>query len=168
VPPRADRGNPLRGEPRRRLAQALADRFQRGDASIQQLATEYGRRPSTIRRLLQEAGVTMDDGPMVGVPVNRLASTLASRYRNGASIAALVRQTGIDRRAIRALLISAGISLPERGTRPDDMADMLALRYHEGASIRDLADLAGCSYSTIRTLLLDSGVTLRTQRGTET
>jgi lambda repressor-like predicted transcriptional regulator len=166
--PSSGRPEPLRGQRRQQLAHTLASRFRRGETSIHKLATELGRRPSTVRRLLNEAGIEVGDGPIVGAAEPHLASELARRYHGGASIAALARQTGIDRRAIRRLLVSAGVSLPDRGARPDGMADTLIQRYNQGASIRSLAALAGCSYSTVRTLLLDEGVTLRSRSSSST
>lgn len=46
----------LRGQERVELAAQLAQRFFAGRVSIQNLASEVGRRSSLIRRLLDEAG----------------------------------------------------------------------------------------------------------------
>ncbi|ALG06251.1 hypothetical protein AOZ06_04285 [Kibdelosporangium phytohabitans] len=107
----------------------------------------------------------VDDGPIVGTDESSLAAELARRYLRGATITDLGRQTGIDRRVIRRHLIDAGVSLPDRGARPNALAETLVERYQRGASIRSLADFAGCSYSTVRALLLDEGVTLRSRSG---
>jgi transposase-like protein len=158
----------LRGERRQELASTLAAEFEQGTTSIFQLAAEHDRRPSTVRRLLNEAGVRVHDGPFVGTPEPQLVAELARRYQRGTSIAGLVRLTGIDRRAIRRLLETAGISLPERPSRPENLRESLVRDYQAGASIRTLADEYGCSYGIARRLLLDAGIALRPRALTET
>jgi lambda repressor-like predicted transcriptional regulator len=151
----------LRGKRRERIAAEVAERFTRERVSVHELANELGRRPSVVRRLLDEAGVRAAGTPCVGISEQETASTLARRYSHGASISALVRQTGLDKRVIRNLLSSVGVVLPVRHSPTGEQAEWIADRYRAGASIRALAASTGCSYGTIRAALLANGVSLR-------
>jgi hypothetical protein len=106
---------PLRGHEREQVAAALAQRFVHEHVTIHELAREVGRRPSLVRRLLNEAGVCAENSPCVGVGESEVTATLARRYRSGVSIERLSEETGIDRRAVRRLLCDAGVSPPECG-----------------------------------------------------
>jgi lambda repressor-like predicted transcriptional regulator len=151
----------LRGKRRERIAAEVAERFARDRMSVHELASQLGRRPSVVRRLLDEAGVQAAGAPCVGISEQETARTLARRYESGASISALVRQTGLDKRVIRGMLSGQGVALPERHSPSAAQAQEIATRYRAGESIRTLAASTGCSYGTIRTVLLSAGVELR-------
>ncbi|WP_223198395.1 helix-turn-helix domain-containing protein, partial [Solihabitans fulvus] len=151
----------LRGHRRRKLAAALARRFQAEGLTIHQLAAQIGRRPGTVRRLLEEGGLRTDDGPCLGASDLELSALLARRYRDGASIADLSRDTAIDRRVVRRLLGAAGIA-PRPHRSPDHVAAMVE-QYRAGASIRGLAARSGLSYAGARSVLLAAGVRLRSR-----
>ncbi|MCA1707840.1 MAG: hypothetical protein LC808_33030 [Actinobacteria bacterium] len=151
----------LRGQQREQIAAALAHRFVQEQVSIRDLASELGRRPSLIRRLLDEAGVCADTTSCVGVAESEIATVLAARYRDGVPIEQLSDDTGIDRRVIRRLLTEAGVSRPERHPLPVDQSDWVVEQYRAGVSLRELAKQTSCSYSTIRRVLLQAGVALR-------
>jgi hypothetical protein len=161
----ADRQGGLRGRQRRQVAASVADEYRNHGKTVHELAAGIGRRPSLVRRLLLEAGVVLDrsDGAQPG-DVD-LAQTLARRWCRGSSIAALVRDTGMDRRAIRRLIEGTGVIVPNRRSRPSDSAEDLVSRYRAGTSIRSLAKLTGSSYGSIRAVLLDAGVCLRPRGG---
>jgi len=90
----------LRGQQREQLAAALAQRFIQEQVSIRDLASELGRRPSLVRRLLGEAGVCAETTSCVGVPESEVAAVLAARYREGVSIERLSDDTCIGRRGV--------------------------------------------------------------------
>lgn len=151
----------LRGQARRSVAAQLAARFQSGETTIAELASEFRRRPSLVRRLLTEAGLHTDDHACVGAPDDEVVSALADRYVAGESIVALARDTGIDRRTVRHLLQEAQIVLRGHTAAPTNQVDGLARRYRSGATLRELAEETGCSVSAVRKVLLDAGVSLR-------
>lgn len=151
----------LRGQQREQIAAALAQRFVQEQVSIRDLATELGRRPSLIRRLLDEAGVCADTPSCVGAKDSEIAAVLADRYRGGVPIEQLSDDTGIGRRAIRRLLTEAGVSRPARHPLPVDQSDWVVEQYRAGVSLRELAKQTNCSYSTIRRVLLQADVDLR-------
>lgn len=154
-------GPNLRGEQRQRLAATLAERFRREGTPIRELAASINRRPTIVRRLLDEAGIQTEGPDLVGVSEPQTAAALATRYRQGSSIAALARETGIDWRVVRRLLVEAGVEMPTRGTKPAAPTAELVKRYQAGASIRSLATLTHTSYRVVRTTLLAAGITLR-------
>ncbi|HJP79834.1 MAG TPA: helix-turn-helix domain-containing protein [Pseudonocardiaceae bacterium] len=151
----------LRGKRRERIAAEVAERFARDRMSVHELASQLGRRPSVVRRLLDEAGVQAAGTPCVGISEQETAQTLARRYEGGASISALVRQTGLDKRVIRGMLSRQGVALPERHSPSAEQSEEIAARYRAGESIRTLAASTGCSYGTVRSALLATGVELR-------
>lgn len=151
----------LRGRQRVQAAAALAERFDPDRLPIRELATEVNRRPSMVRRLLDEAGVHAQGASCVGVAESEVVAALSARYRDGVPIETLSRDTGIDRRVVRRLLTEAGVPLRERHPLPHDQAGWVVEQYRAGATLRRLAELTGCSYSTIRRVLLLAGVTLR-------
>ncbi|MCA1706087.1 MAG: hypothetical protein LC808_23635 [Actinobacteria bacterium] len=155
----------LRGQQRQQVAARLAQRFGHDRVPIHDLAREVERRPSTVRRLLDEAGVHAEDTSCVGLNEAELAAMLAARYREGAPIEALSRDTGIDRRVVRKLLTEAGVALRARQPLPADQIDWVIEQYRAGVTLRGLAELSGCSYSTIRRTLQMAGVTLRAPGG---
>lgn len=164
-----DRRRSLRGPRRREVAASLAGRFHAGETSIPHLAESIGRPPSLVRRLLEEAGVVAPAWPCcLGLPEDGLAGVLAERYRLGASMDALSRETAIDRRAVRRLLERAGAALPEPSGPPALSTRELVESYRRGASLRELAALAGISYTRVRSVLLAAGVTLRSRGNTGT
>lgn len=151
----------LRGSQREQTAADLAERFDPERVSIRQLAVEVNRRPSMVRRLLDEAGVHTDDVSCVGVAEPGVTAALSARYLDGVPIDRLSHDTGIDRRVVRRLLTEARVPLRERHPLPPDQTDWVVEQYRAGATLRELAEQAGCSYSTIRRTLLLAGVTLR-------
>jgi hypothetical protein len=155
----------LRGEQRHRLAAELADRFVRDAVPIGELAVQARRRPTTVRRLLGEAGVRTTDLSCVGAATGEIVAALGARYRAGASIRALAADTGIDRRAIRELLAGAGVVLRARPPSSADRIDWLVGQYQAGATLRGLAATLDCSHSTVRRWLLRAGVVLRPPAG---
>lgn len=155
----------LRGQQRQEIAAALAERFRRDRMSIQDLAREVNRRPSTVRRLLDEAGVQAEGAACVGVGESDIAATLAARYRSGVPIETLSQDTGIDRRVIRQLLTESGVTLRTRQPLPPERVDWVIDQYRAGATLRALAEITGCSYSTIRRTLRLAGVALRSPGG---
>lgn len=153
---------PLRGVRRQAVAAGLADRYQREEVSVGELAASIGRRPSLVRRLLREAGVAVDGARTDA----ELAEALADRWRQRTSIASMVRDTGLDRRRARRLIESAGVTVPARRPRPTGAdAREVVRRYRAGATLRALAAETGCSYGTIRAVVLDAGVRLRPRGG---
>lgn len=151
----------LRGQHRVQLAAALAERFDPDRVPIRDLATEVNRRPSTVRRLLDEAGVHAEGASCVGATESDIVGALSARYRQGVPIEKLSQDTGIDRRVVRRLLTEAGVSLRERRSLPSGQADWVVEQYRAGVTLRRLAELTGCSYSTIRRALLLAEVALR-------
>jgi transposase-like protein len=149
------------GNRRAQIAGELAERFIQDRLSVAELALLVGRRPSTVRRLLNEAGVQAAGPACVGLGQQETARILARRYEGGASIAALVRQTGMDKRVIRAALVEAGVVLPPRHSLTTGEAEQVVARYRAGESIRAVAAGIGCSYGTIRAALHAAQVTLR-------
>ncbi|WP_397545445.1 helix-turn-helix domain-containing protein [Saccharopolyspora gloriosae] len=149
----------LRGGRREVLAQELAELFNRG-RSVQQLASTIGRRPALVRRLLVEAGVRSRSGACIGASDEVICSELAQRYRSGASVTALMEQTGLHRQRIRALLREAGLT-PEPHSTRSPLPPGLIERYQAGASLRQLAQQFGRDHCTIRTMLINAGVSLR-------
>lgn len=152
---------PLTGKRRVHIAAEVAERFIRDQAGVHELAKELGRRPAVVRHLLAEAGICMADVPCIGVSDEETAATLARRYSAGASIAELVRLTGLDKRIVRKLLVLAGVSLPERHSTTGQEAQRIIAGYRTGASIRTLAADTGFSYSTAREILVAHKVPLR-------
>lgn len=156
----------LRGQRREQVASALAQRFVHEQVSIRELAREFGRRPSLVRRLLDEAGVCVETRSCVGIAPSEIPTVLATRYREGVPIEQLADDTGIDRRVVRRLLTEAGVTLPERHSLPADQSDWVVEQYRVGVSLRELAKLTHCSYSTIRRVLLQAGIDLRSSGAT--
>ena len=156
----ANTAKPLRGEQRQRLAAQVAADFVQNTMSIRELAVTLGRRPCTVRRLLVEAGVVEYTVACLGPDTDVVARRLAARYRDGESVDALSRWTGIDRREVRRLIRSAG-GLPDRPTRPDVATSVLVERYRAGVDIRGLTRETGLSYRAVRERLLAAGVRLR-------
>jgi hypothetical protein len=151
----------LRGQRRKQLAADLARRFAHDRLSVQELASQLGRRPAVVRRLLDEAGIYESDRIMVGTDEQTTAHGLARRYKQTGSIAALVRETGMDKRVIRRKLMDAGVSLPDRHSLSAEEEDQAIARYRAGASIRTVAASIGSSYGTIRAALHTAHVELR-------
>lgn len=154
----------LYGKRRAQIAGEVAERFIEDGLSVQELADLVGRRPALVRRLLDEAGIQAER-PCVGFSEQETAGILARRYEGGASIAALVQQTGMDKRVIRGLLVKAGLVLPVRSPVTPDGAEKVVARYKAGESIRMLVAGIGYSYGTIRTILQASGTQLRPRGG---
>lgn len=152
---------PLLGKRRWRVAAELAERFIQDQVSVAELARLVGRRPSTVRRLLDEAGIQTAGSACVGLSEQETGRILARRYERGASIAALVRQTGMDKRVIRAMLVAAGVVLPVQHSLTADEAQQVVARYRAGDSIRTVAAGIGCSYGTIRAALHTAKIPLR-------
>lgn len=152
---------PLCGRRRARIAADLAERFIQDQLSVAELSTLVRRRPSTVRRLLTEAGIQTTGPACVGLSKQETARILARRYEAGASIVALVRQTGMDKRAIRTMLVDAGVDLPVSHPLTADEAEQVVARYQAGESIRTLAASMGCSYGTIRAALHAAQVPMR-------
>lgn len=155
----------LRGKRRARIRLEVAERFVQDRSTVFELADQIGRRPGVVRRLLDEAGIREAGRSLVGTDEQETARSLVRRYTDGASIAALVRATGLDKRVIRGMLVSQGVVLPERHSLADDELDQVEVRYRAGESIRELAVSYGISYGTVRAALLALGVELR-PRGT--
>jgi hypothetical protein len=151
----------LRGQRRTQLAADIAQRFVQDRLSVQELASQVGHRPVVVRRLLDEAGIYDAGRTLVGTDEQETARNLARRYRQTGSIAALVRETGMDKRLIRRALVDAGVSLPVMRSLSQDEVERVAARYRDGESIRTLAASFGCSYGTIRTVLHAAHVQLR-------
>lgn len=141
----------------------VAARFLQERLSIPQLAHLLGRRPSTVRRLLVEAGLQSDCTAYLGHSKEQLTTVLATRHRRGESITSLVRTTGISRRQIRTILQSAA---PADSDPPSDQmtrADraQIVKLYQQGASIRGLAQSLNRSYRAVRAVLVDAAIPLR-------
>lgn len=151
----------LRGK-RRDLARSdVTTWFVTDRMSVSEIATKLGRRPSVIRRLLDEAGVRGTDRHCIGLSELETAESLARRYEAGASISELVRQTGMDKRVIRGFLVQAGVDLPVAHSVTGEETTRIVARYRAGESIRALAASIGCSYGTIRATLQTARVELR-------
>lgn len=152
---------PLRGRRRQRFARQLAARYTHHPVPIGELAAEVRRRPSLVRRLLEEAGIQVGgDGRREGV-----AADLADRYAAGDSLETLANDTGIDRRVVRGLLTGAGVVIRERRPLPAERGQWVVEQYRAGTTLRELAGHTGCSYATVRRFLLGAGVHLRPPGG---
>ena len=156
----------IRGSLRTAVADALAERFMRERvSSILELARELRRRPSTVRRLLAEGGARGDDQTCVGYSEDEVARAVTRRFRQGDSVEALHRDTGIDERVLRELLLAAGERLEQRQAAPMERRADLRRRYEHGASIQELAEENDSSYGSVRRVLLRAGVTFRPRGG---
>ncbi|HEX5403137.1 MAG TPA: hypothetical protein VFX16_12625 [Pseudonocardiaceae bacterium] len=156
------RAMPPSGPERDRLARQVAAGFDRGHPRpIGELATEVRLRPTTVRRLLEQAGVREDQLTCVGSPPEILAASLAARYRVHPFLEPLVHATGLDRRAVRRLLDQSGVARRARRSMPAELADQTAQRYRSGATVKQLAEWTGCTGSTVRRHLIRAGVQLR-------
>ncbi len=156
----------IRGGRRAEFAGELAEHFSRERvSSVLELAREMRRRPSTVRRLLAEGGARGDDLTCVGYSDDEVARAVTRRYRGGDSVLALHRDTGIDERVLRELLLAAGERLEQRQAAPMERRADLRREYERGASIQALAEENGSSYGSIRRVLLRAGVTFRRQGG---
>jgi hypothetical protein len=151
----------LCGKQRARIRLEVAERFVQDRSTVFELADQIGRRPGVVRRLLDEAGIREAGRSLIGTDEQETARSLARRYTEGASIAALVRATGLDKRAIRAMLVSQGVALPGRHSLTGDELHQVEALYQAGDSIRELAVSYGSSYGTVRSALLALGVKLR-------
>jgi hypothetical protein len=151
----------LRGHRREQLAADVAQRFVQDRMSVHDLASQLGRRPAVVRRLLDEAGIYDASRTMIGTDDQQTARNVARRYAQVGSISALVRETGMDKRVIRSMLVGAGVPLPTRHSLTDSETEQIAARYLDGASIRQLAKYFGASYGTVRAALLAARVKIR-------
>jgi DNA-directed RNA polymerase specialized sigma24 family protein len=154
---------PLRGRQRQRFARQLAARYTHNPVPIGDLAAEVHRRPTLVRRLLEEAGIQVGGGTQghrQGV-----AAELADRYAAGDSLETLAKDTGIDRRVVRGLLTDAGVTIRERRPLPAEQGQWVVDQYRGGTTLRELAEHTGCSYATVRRYLLQAGVDLRPPGG---
>jgi hypothetical protein len=158
----------LRGQQRAALAQQLAGRCraQRFTITVLDLAVDIERRPSTVRRLLTEAGVR-DRRLLIGFADAEVTAALAGRFRLRVSVWQMHVDTGIDERVIRERLRRAGVELEKRTSRDDLTAPVSRLveLYEAGSSLADLAALSGGSYGMVRRVLLDAGVQFRLRGG---
>lgn len=158
-------GNPdpryPRGSLRRQIAREFPERFRGDPVPIQDLAAKVVRRPSLVRRLLEEAGVRTEDESCLGMPMGEIAAAVATRYQSGVSIDRMSRDTGIDRRRINDLVQQRKAPLRTRNPLPADQVPWVVKQYQRGATLRALADVTGSSRSTIRRKLIDAGITLR-------
>jgi hypothetical protein len=155
----------IRGRLRRQVAVALAERFRAERLTVLELAREAHRRPSTVRRLLAEAGVRGDDDTCVGYTDEEIARVVTRRFRGGEPVVTLHRDTGIDERVLRQVLLDAGEELEPRQAAPVDQLAALRARYENGASIQELADELDSSYGSVRRVLVRAGVTFRPRGG---
>ncbi|HEX5401316.1 MAG TPA: helix-turn-helix domain-containing protein [Pseudonocardiaceae bacterium] len=148
----------LRGQQREDLARELAARYTRRPMPIADLAAEIHRRPTLVRRLLEEAGI------VVSANARRSGSgvgELADRYQQGESLEKLAKATGIDRRVVRDLLTGVGVIIREHRALPASRQQWVVEEYEKGITLRELAQRTGCSYGTVRRYLLSVGVHLR-------
>jgi hypothetical protein len=153
---------------RAELAQQLADRrrAQRFTITVLDLAFDIERRPSTVRRLLTEAGVR-DRRLLIGFEDDEITAALIGRFRLRVSVWQMHVDTGIDERVIRQRLRQAGVELEKRNSRDDLTVPVprLVELYEAGWSLADLAALSGGSYGTVRRVLLKAGVQFRLRGG---
>jgi hypothetical protein len=156
----------LRGKHRDRFRAEVAKWFVTDRMTVHDIATMTAKRPSVVRRLLNEAGIAEADTQCVGLSEQETAQSLTRRYEAGASITDLVRQTGMDKRVIRRFLVAAGVDLPVAHSVTGEESAQVVARYRAGDSIRTLAGSIGCSYGTIRAALLAAGVQLRPRGAT--
>jgi hypothetical protein len=158
----------LRGQHRAELAQQLADRrrVQRFTITVLDLAFDIERRPSTVRRLLTEAGVR-DRRLLIGFEDAEITAALIGRFRLRVSVWQMHVDTGIDERVIRDRLRQAGVELEKRSSRDDLTVPVSRLveLYAAGWSLADLAVQSGGSYGMVRRVLLEAGVQFRLRGG---
>ncbi len=158
----------LRGQRRAEVAQRLAHRFHsdRSIVTVTALAVGIGLKPSTVRRLLSEAGVR-SRRLLVGLADDEVTAELVRRFRRDASVWQLRGVTGLDERVIRDRLRLAGVTLAKRTSRSDFAVSVpkLVELYEAGASLSELTALSGGSYGTVRRVLLAAGVQLRSRGG---
>ncbi|GAB2677409.1 hypothetical protein GCM10027271_42810 [Saccharopolyspora gloriosae] len=151
----------LRGRRRRTLARKLTARFDAGETVIGDLATAIGRKPSLVRRLLEEAGVHTEHSPYIGADDDQLATCLAARHhQHGDSITALIHDTSLHRARLHALLHHAE-QPPRRAKAATPPPPGTGQQYLHGASLRELERRTGIDYSTLATKLRAAGVPLR-------
>jgi hypothetical protein len=134
------------GEHRARLRKKVVDRFVRDRLTVCEVADQIGRRPVVVRKSLEEAGICEVDRPLVSADEEQAARSLARRYKDGASIAALTRATGMPRVVIRGMLVSQGAVLSGRHSLTANDLDQVAVRHRAGEEIRELAANFGTSY----------------------
>jgi hypothetical protein len=131
-------------------------------SSITAIAERFGRRPSTVRRILAETGFR-SRRLLIGYPDDVVLGALLARRRLGVPVEQLAAETGIDERVIRDQL--RGTDTPPGPHRPRAVLPMgveaIAAAYRAGSSITALAGMNGSSYGTIRRVLLDQDVQLR-------
>lgn len=154
----------LRGTSRAEFSGELASRFHAGQPriTIADLAASSGRRTSTVRRLLDEAGVRCPRC-LIGLGDDEVTAALVERRQAGAQMTELSVLTGLDEQQIRDRLQACGVPPAARRQRSDlsMTVDELAGAYHAGSSIDEVAALAGGSYSTVRRILIAAGVQFR-------
>lgn len=153
----ADPTQRLRGKHREQLRTAFVKRFVKEHMSVEDIAQLVSMPPSVVRALLDEAGVKH--------PVSEEKSTrdLVERYNQGASLAALARETGLDTPVVKGILVDAGATLrvPTRHFVPSEHVKQIVTRYRSGESIRSVTDSTPYSYNVVRRTLLNAGVKLR-------
>ncbi|GAA4554236.1 helix-turn-helix domain-containing protein [Amycolatopsis samaneae] len=150
----------LRGERRQRIAAKLAQRYRDGERLITALASEVGRRPGTVRRVLLESGIELDEAMCPGVTDGEVREQLVRQRTTGLSVCQLTAQTGLSLREVRGHLRAAGALRTPRAIPTAAWAE-LKRRYDGGTSIRQLARQRGCSFGTVRDALKAAGATLR-------
>ncbi|MFF2374806.1 helix-turn-helix domain-containing protein [Streptomyces xiamenensis] len=172
---------PLKGEERRREAARLAEHRRKG-ASLQTLTELSGFSESTVRKLLDNAGIPprRNTRNLRGEERQQLAAVLAKRYKNQTPVRELAEEFGISYGLTHVLLTEAGVCFRRRGgsartvkkgtasKRPTpqqvDLIEYLVRRVGEGAKRQELAEETGWSLGTIYRLLKTVGVT-RTNGG---
>jgi transposase-like protein len=157
------RSKPLRGQQRSEVAAELAEQFVQGTKSVRELATDVGRRPSLVRRLLVEAGVRTDGPECVGTDLEDTARIVRDCYRRSGSIQAVVAMTSLDRRVVRHLLALPAESVSQ--LEGAELAAAMGRRYQAGATLQEIAGQTGQSYNQVRAALIEAGVSLRPPGG---
>jgi hypothetical protein len=86
---------------------------------------------------------------------------LIASYEAGATIEALVEETGVSYRRVRETLLAFGVTLRPPMILVPPLPPGMVARYRNGASIRQLGVIYGHSYSQTRNMLRNAGVALR-------
>jgi len=131
--------------------------YQAGEGSTS-IGVRLGVRPSTIRRRLVDAGITLRRR---GDRTKRLPDDeIVARYLAGDTIAVLAARHHVATTTITRHLRTHGVAIrPKRVALP---VRELVLRYEIGWSIEDLGANYGCSPQTVRHRLIETGVAIRT------
>jgi DNA invertase Pin-like site-specific DNA recombinase len=123
--------------------------------SMKTVAGRLGVSPSTVERVLEAAGVPRRRVGHRHVPQR---NRILHAYKEGASVEAIARQTGVGRRCILRLIREEGIARTNGRRLP--WAEIVA-RYHQGETTVAIAADLGTTSSGVCHVLASSGIPRR-------